>query len=38
MVRLGKYVKLGFTDIVLINSSPDRESFIRLLSQEIIRK
>jgi coenzyme F420-dependent glucose-6-phosphate dehydrogenase len=33
--KLDKYVRLGFTDIVLINSSPDRESLIRLLSQEI---
>jgi coenzyme F420-dependent glucose-6-phosphate dehydrogenase len=33
--KLEKYVRLGFTDIVLTNSSPDRESFARLLSREI---
>jgi coenzyme F420-dependent glucose-6-phosphate dehydrogenase len=33
--KLDKYVQLGFTDIVLINSSPNRENFIKLLSQEI---
>ncbi len=33
--KLDKYVRLGFTDIVLTNSSPDRESFTRLLSKEI---
>jgi coenzyme F420-dependent glucose-6-phosphate dehydrogenase len=33
--KLDKYVRLGFTEIVLINSSPNRESFIKPLSQEI---
>jgi coenzyme F420-dependent glucose-6-phosphate dehydrogenase len=33
--KLEKYVRLGFTEIVLINSSPNREIFIKLLSQEI---
>ncbi|MEW6605655.1 MAG: hypothetical protein AB1351_13345, partial [Thermoproteota archaeon] len=33
--KLDTYVRLGFTDIVLINSSPDRESFVRLLSKEV---
>ena len=33
--KLDKYVRLGFNEIVLINSSPDRETFIKLLSQEI---
>jgi coenzyme F420-dependent glucose-6-phosphate dehydrogenase len=35
MKKLDKYVRLGFTEIVLINSSPNRETFIKLLSQEI---
>jgi hypothetical protein len=35
MKKLDKYVQLGFTEIVLINSSPNRETFIKLLSQEI---
>ena len=35
MKKLDKYVRLGFTEIVLINSSPNREIFIKLLSQEI---
>jgi coenzyme F420-dependent glucose-6-phosphate dehydrogenase len=33
--KLQKYVDLGFTDIVLINSSPDRASFIELVAQEV---
>ena len=33
--KLDKYVRLGFTDIVLTNSSPDRESFAKLVSEEI---
>lgn len=36
MKKLDKYVRLGFTEIVLVNSSPNRETFIKLLSQEII--
>src|SRR3712207_2167007 len=35
MKKLDKYVRLGFTEIVLINSSPNRETFLKLLSQEI---
>jgi coenzyme F420-dependent glucose-6-phosphate dehydrogenase len=35
MKKLDKYVRLGFTEIVLINSSANREIFIKLLSQEI---
>jgi hypothetical protein len=35
MKKLDKYVRLGFTEIVLINSSTNREIFIKLLSQEI---
>lgn len=35
MKKLDKYVRLGFTEFVLINSSPNRETFIKLLSQEI---
>ena len=33
MKKLDKYVRLGFTEIVLVNSSPNRETFIKLLSQ-----
>jgi coenzyme F420-dependent glucose-6-phosphate dehydrogenase len=29
-------LELGFTEIVLVNSSPNRETLIKLLSQEII--
>lgn len=34
--KIKKYTDLGFTDIVLINSSPNRANLVRLLSQEII--
>jgi coenzyme F420-dependent glucose-6-phosphate dehydrogenase len=34
--KLEKYAKLGFTDIVLINSSPDRAKFVQLLAQQIV--
>lgn len=34
--KLKKYVELGFTDIVLINSSPDKEKLVKLLAQDII--
>ena len=34
--KVDKYVRLGFTEIVLVNSSPHRETFIKLLYQEII--
>jgi coenzyme F420-dependent glucose-6-phosphate dehydrogenase len=33
--KLEKFVRLGFTDVVLINSSPNRESFLRLVTEEI---
>ena len=33
--RLRKYVDLGFTEIVLTNSSPNREKLIKLISKEI---
>jgi coenzyme F420-dependent glucose-6-phosphate dehydrogenase len=33
--KLKKYVDLGFTEIVLINSSPNREKFVKLLSEEL---
>lgn len=33
--RLRKYVDLGFTEIVLTNSSPNREKLIKLVSKEI---
>ncbi len=35
MKKLDNYVRLGFTEIMLINSSPNREIFIKPLSQEI---
>lgn len=34
--KIKQYAELGFTDIVLINSSPDRNNLVRLLSKEII--
>ena len=34
--KIQKYAELGFTDIVLINSSPNRESFVKLLSKDIL--
>ena len=33
--KLDKYVQLGFTEIVLTNSSRNRENLLKLLSQEI---
>jgi coenzyme F420-dependent glucose-6-phosphate dehydrogenase len=33
--KLDKYIQLGFTEIVLTNSSPNRENLLKLLSQEI---
>jgi coenzyme F420-dependent glucose-6-phosphate dehydrogenase len=33
--RLRKYVNLGFTEIVLTNSSPQREGLVKLISKEI---
>jgi coenzyme F420-dependent glucose-6-phosphate dehydrogenase len=34
--KLEKYVNLGFTDIVLINSSPERTKLVRLLVDQIM--
>jgi len=34
--KIQEYAELGFTDIVLINSSPNRESFVKLLSKDIL--
>lgn len=33
--KLQKYVDLGFTEIVLTNSSPDRDKLVKLISDEI---
>ena len=33
--KLRKYVKLGFTEIVLTNSSPDRDKLVKLVADEI---
>jgi hypothetical protein len=33
--KLQKYVKLGFTEIVLTNSSPDRNRLVKLVADEI---
>lgn len=33
--KLEKYSRLGFTDIVLINSSPDRGKLVKLISEQI---
>jgi coenzyme F420-dependent glucose-6-phosphate dehydrogenase len=35
ITRLEKFVKLGFTEIMLINSSPDRRKLIDLVAEEI---
>jgi coenzyme F420-dependent glucose-6-phosphate dehydrogenase len=34
--KVKQYKELGFTDIVLINSSPDRNNLVKLLSKDII--
>jgi coenzyme F420-dependent glucose-6-phosphate dehydrogenase len=34
--KLEKYINLGFTDIVLINSSPERTKLVRLLADQIM--
>jgi coenzyme F420-dependent glucose-6-phosphate dehydrogenase len=34
--KISTYAEIGLTDIVLINSSPDKESLVKLLAQEII--
>jgi G6PDH family F420-dependent oxidoreductase len=33
--KLQKYVKLGFTEIVLTNSSPNRDNLVKLVAEEI---
>jgi hypothetical protein len=33
--RLKKYADLGFTEIVLTNSSPERQKLVKLISKEI---
>lgn len=33
--KLQRYVKLGFTEIVLTNSSPDRGKLVNLVAEEI---
>jgi coenzyme F420-dependent glucose-6-phosphate dehydrogenase len=33
--RLKKYLDMGFTEIVLTNSSPDREKLVKLIAKEI---
>jgi hypothetical protein len=34
--KLEKYIKVGFTEIVLTNSSPNRSEFINLLAERVI--
>ena len=34
--KLEKYAELGFTEIVLTNSSPDREKLVKLIAKEIV--
>jgi G6PDH family F420-dependent oxidoreductase len=34
--KLEKYIDVGFTEIVLTNSSPDRNEFVNLLAEKII--
>jgi coenzyme F420-dependent glucose-6-phosphate dehydrogenase len=34
--KIKQFSDIGFTDIVLINSSPDRNNLVRLLSEEVI--
>lgn len=33
--KLQKYVQLGFTEIVVVNSSPDRKKLVKLLAEQI---
>ena len=33
--KLKKYIELGFTEIVLTNSSPNRNEFVKLISEKI---
>jgi hypothetical protein len=35
MEKLQKYVNLGFTEIVLTNSSPNRDKLVKLVAEEI---
>ena len=34
--KIKQYTEIGFTDIVLINSSPNRNNLVKLLSNEIV--
>jgi coenzyme F420-dependent glucose-6-phosphate dehydrogenase len=34
--KVKEYADIGITDVVLINSSPNRENLVKLLSKEII--
>ena len=34
--KLKKYVDVGFTEIVLTNSSPNRKEFVKIMSEKII--
>jgi hypothetical protein len=34
--KLQMYVELGFTEIVMTNSSPDRNKFVKLVTEQII--
>ena len=34
--KLQKYVELGFTEIVLTNSSPNRDKLVKLIADEIV--
>jgi coenzyme F420-dependent glucose-6-phosphate dehydrogenase len=34
--KIKKYTEIGITDIVLINSSPNRNNFVNLLSKELV--
>lgn len=33
--KLQRYVQLGFTEIMVVNSSPDRKKLVKLLAQQI---
>jgi coenzyme F420-dependent glucose-6-phosphate dehydrogenase len=33
--KLQQYVQLGFTEIMVVNSSPDRKKLVKLLAQQI---
>jgi coenzyme F420-dependent glucose-6-phosphate dehydrogenase len=34
--KLQKYVELGFTEIVVVNSSPNRKLFVKLIAEQIV--